>query len=120
MREAAGGAPSAGEAGDPHFPSMRESDLRELTWSRCGLARSAEGLTEAVRILESAGMRPLDAPKRAGYELRNLHAVALLIAKCALARRESRGGHYRIDYPEKSAEFQKHSSITKDEQVTFY
>ena len=33
------------------------------------------------------------------YELRNIHAVALLIARCALAREESRGAHFRMDFP---------------------
>jgi L-aspartate oxidase len=56
---------------------------------------------------------------RENYELRNLHAVALLIARCALAREESRGGHYRTDFPESRPEFQKHSSIDKYTGVVF-
>jgi len=36
-----------------------------------------------------------------------------------LARQESRGAHYRTDYPEPRPEFQKHSAIDKDHEVTF-
>ena len=102
------------------YPAMTESALRELTWSRCGLVRSGDGLEEACRILEEAPVEISERPQRSHDELRNLALVARLIARCALARRESRGGHYRIDYPEKSPEFQKHSSITKDDQVKFF
>jgi aspartate oxidase len=45
--------------------------------------------------------------------------VVSLIARCALAREESRGAHYRTDYPAKQAEFQKHSVVSKDHDVTF-
>jgi L-aspartate oxidase len=102
------------------YPSMTESAIRELTWSRCGLVRSGEGLAEACRILDEAPLEFIDQPQRSHEELRNLALVAQLIARSAFARRESRGGHYRIYYPDKSQDFQKHSSITKDEQVKFF
>ena len=53
------------------------------------------------------------------YELRNMHAVAHLIARSALARRESRGAHFRSDYPEKQAAFAKHSLLTGSDEVRF-
>ena len=121
MREftepAPSGKPSAGEL---EYPSITEASLRELTWSRCGLVRLGEGLEEACGILEEAPLELLERPPRPNDELRNLALVARLIARCALARRESRGAHYRIDYPEKSPEFQKHSSITRNDQVKFF
>jgi L-aspartate oxidase len=59
-------------------------------------------------------------PSRALFEVRSLHQVLSLIARCALARQESRGAHYRIDYPEKRPEFRKHSLITKTNEPTFF
>jgi L-aspartate oxidase len=45
--------------------------------------------------------------------------VALLIARCALAREESRGAHFRTDFPEKRAEFARHSRVRAAEPVRF-
>jgi aspartate oxidase len=45
--------------------------------------------------------------------------VARLIASCAIARLESRGAHYRLDYPDKADAFAKHSIIQRDQAVRF-
>jgi succinate dehydrogenase/fumarate reductase flavoprotein subunit len=52
--------------------------------------------------------------------LRNLHTLALLIARSGLAREESRGSHYRADFPYRNDEdFGKHSVVQKGKQVRF-
>ena len=57
---------------------------------------------------------------RADCELKNLHALGGLIARSALAREESRGSHYRGDFPYRDDEkFQKHSVIVKSKEVGF-
>jgi L-aspartate oxidase len=71
------------------------SDLRNLMYANVGLVRNEFGLREALsRIEELEAAFP-----RAGNELRNLLVVGRLIAEAALARKESRGSHYRSDYP---------------------
>ncbi|MSV32577.1 MAG: L-aspartate oxidase [Bryobacterales bacterium] len=86
------------------FPGLSESHLRSITWEHCGITRSAEGLQQAVSILRSVPMERRAEATRLDYELRSMRRVGLLIAQAALERRESRGGHYRSDYPEKAAE----------------
>jgi L-aspartate oxidase len=95
------------------FPCATENDMRRLAWEKCGLVRSGEGLREAAESFASITTQPQTGAGAAGYELRNIHCVALLIARCALAREESRGGHYREDFPAKRPEFQKHSLISQ-------
>lgn len=71
------------------------ADLRAEMWRRAGLVRDAAGLEEALARIE--GWRK--NASGLGGETRNLLDVAMLVTRAALARRESRGGHYRSDYP---------------------
>jgi L-aspartate oxidase len=82
------------------------SSTQRIAWEKCGIVRDRAGLLEACRQLEP----------HAGE---NAALVTLLIARCALAREESRGAHFRTDYPEKRAEFARHSVVSKDADVTF-
>jgi L-aspartate oxidase len=59
-------------------------------------------------------------PTRAGHELHNLHTLATLICRSAIAREESRGSHYRADFPYRDDDaFQKHSLVERGTDVTF-
>ncbi|MGH9627352.1 MAG: FAD-binding protein, partial [Bryobacteraceae bacterium] len=111
--------PDTAAAPDMLFPSSSEEALRQLAWEKCGLLRSGEGLEKALKILTSVAVQPCPDARREHYELRNIHTVALLIAQCALAREESRGGHYRTDFPATSEAFQKHSVIERNKEVQF-
>jgi len=81
------------------IPDTTASELRDLAWRDCGILRNAEGLEEAIRFLESIRLLDAGKPGLASIELRNIYDVVGLIARAALARRESRGAHYRTDYP---------------------
>jgi L-aspartate oxidase len=48
-----------------------------------------------------------------------MHQVALLIARSALARQESRGAHYRSDFPRKQAAFERHTVLSKTHEPIF-
>ncbi|MBV8707503.1 MAG: L-aspartate oxidase [Acidobacteriaceae bacterium] len=107
-----------------NFPAIPERDVRTLAWNSCGILRSGPELQAAYKRLECRTFEPLEAPTRAHFELRNIHQVAFLIAQAAFAREESRGGHYRVDFPYKSAAFEKHSILQRrtgnfDAQLTF-
>ena len=108
-----------GMAPDPEFPDISESDLRDLTWACCGITRWREGLERALGRLHAASGKPhRPTLNLAQFELRNLYAVATLIAQCALWREESRGAHYRSDFPASRPEFLQPSSISRIESAT--
>jgi L-aspartate oxidase len=69
--------------------------IREIMWKDAGIARTARGLREALARLAHIGAR---LPEGATEE-RNMLQTAHLVVEAALMRKESRGGHYRADYP---------------------
>jgi L-aspartate oxidase len=80
---------------------MDRDAVRGLMWRNAGLFRSREGLLEAVATLERVSTT---SSSRTAEESRhrNLLTVARLIARAALRREESRGGHYREDFPQRN------------------
>jgi len=111
MREESGAVPAASAAALPlHHPHDDPAHIRavqQIAWEKCGVVRSGEGLCQAVRQLQS--------PETACA----IRQVALLIARFALAREESRGAHYRTDFPEKREAFARHSIIRKNAPILF-
>jgi L-aspartate oxidase len=75
------------------------AELRGLMWKYAGLLRDADGLREAQRGLDALAVTMPRGLFRRALEARNLHAVAGLIVASALGREESRGAHYRNDFP---------------------
>ncbi len=69
--------------------------IRELMWEHAGIARTAHGLRTGLAALREIQTR---LPEGATEEL-NLVQTAQLIAEAALLRKESRGGHFRSDFP---------------------
>jgi L-aspartate oxidase len=74
--------------------------IRELMWRDAGLFRTREGLSRAVDALDWAAAAAYP-PTADGERQRNLVTVARLIARAALRREESRGAHFRADFPER-------------------
>ena len=96
------------------FPRTDEAELRQLTWDQCGIVRNGPGLRAAVERLRSYEMIEHPKPSLSDFDLRSIHEVAGLIARCALAREESRGGHYREDFPVSREEFRVPSMVRQD------
>ncbi|MBV9087206.1 MAG: L-aspartate oxidase [Acidobacteriaceae bacterium] len=86
--------------------------VRDVAWKEIGITRSGSGLRLAIEQLEKWRECLPAKTSRRNCEAHNIHETALLIARSALARRESRGAHYRVDFPTRDdAHFQKHSII---------
>jgi L-aspartate oxidase len=83
-----------------------------------GITRDRAGLTEAQRAVNFWCRYALarEFRNRAGWELQNLLTVARLMIDTALRREESRGTHYRTDFPERDdSHWQRHlSSPSRD------
>jgi L-aspartate oxidase len=104
IAEDIGGSPIAAPARLPAtsmqdcaMPALEEKSLRAMMTSHLGVIRHGDRLAEAVRAF--AGIER----DTANIALRNMATTALLVAASAWARRESRGAHYRIDYPSERA-----------------
>jgi L-aspartate oxidase len=79
-------------------------DVRELMWRHCGLIRQRSSMQEAMARLDAWHSRiRAAASTTAGVpefaRLRSIVTVGLMIARAALRREESRGGHFRSDFP---------------------
>lgn len=84
--------------------------VQDLMWDGVGINREATGLGRTLDELSRlSGQLPSQSPDREEMELANLVTVAWLVAKAAETRLESRGGHFRTDYPEhRDAEWSRH------------
>jgi len=91
-------------------PSL--TTLQQLMRERVGIIRDKNGLTEAAAILatwQKSLPQPTDRPS---HELNNLVLTGRLVTEAALLREESRGAHFRSDFPESSPEWQRHIVFT--------
>jgi L-aspartate oxidase len=75
--------------------------LRSIMWRSVGIERSADQLIDAVDVLNFWGRYVMDKALEtpAEWEVQNMLTTGMLIARSALARDESRGVHFRTDYP---------------------
>ncbi len=87
-----------------------KSSLRSVMWRNVGIERAGERLNETREIIAFWSRYVMDktfdpskigAAAVAGWELQNMLTVCHLIATAALTRTESRGAHFRTDYPER-------------------
>jgi L-aspartate oxidase len=92
-------------------PSL--SALQQLLWDKVGIIRNKEDLTEAADVLatwQNCLPQPTDRPS---YELKNLAMTGRLMTEAALLRQESRGAHFRSDFPHSSPQWQRHIVLVK-------
>jgi len=96
------------------IPHLTLPALQSLMWDRVGMTRAGEELMEVASILASWYSAVAQVSDRPSYELNNMVLVGRLMAEAALIREESRGAHFRSDFPEPSPEWQRHVICMKD------
>lgn len=114
--------PIACPARDPTVNQFDIADIRNsvqsLMWRWVGVQRTEKRLTEALEELRSYSryVLPHTFDNQEGWELQNLITTAWLMTEAALARHESRGVHFRIDFPETYSHWHRHLSYQRSEQ----
>ncbi|MFW6189790.1 MAG: L-aspartate oxidase [Planctomycetota bacterium] len=90
-----------------------ENSLRSVMWRSAGLMRNAEDLDEALDMITFWCRYVMDKEfeNPQGWQLQNMLTVARLVGMCARQREESRGVHYRSDFPEPVDDWQRHIVI---------
>jgi L-aspartate oxidase len=83
--------------------------LEQVMGDKVGPVRGGQGLKESLDFFDEwSYLGRHGAANVDQMEVKNMLQVGVLVAESALARRESRGGHYRVDYPDSSRRWQKH------------
>jgi L-aspartate oxidase len=119
-KHAASAATAKGDTTNQPGVEQQIKNIQELMWHDVGLTRCGSGLKKAIRALEDMRTDIEHAGPRRCWEAKNIHTTGMLIARSALARQESRGAHYRNDYPaHDDARFKKHSVVIGEERVRF-
>ena len=90
-------------------------EIREIMQRHVGVLREASGLRTALTRLLALREKAVAAQN---LDLRNRAEAALLIAAAAYRRRESRGGHFRTDFPQADPAQAQRSFISLDEALT--
>lgn len=77
------------------------AELQEVMTSRVGVLRSATGLTDATSLLDKLAGTPADLVDLQSWETTNLLTIGAALAAAATLREETRGSHWREDFPER-------------------
>ncbi len=109
------------------MPELDRANLQDLMWRNAGISRNGSRLLLSARILNrwqrtieeagaevggAAGPEPAD---QAAGELSNMALLGRLMVESALLRQESRGSHFREDFPETSPQWEKHVILAPEE-----
>ena len=94
------------------------SSLRSVMWRHVGIERDGERLGEVAEMFEFWARYTLDkiVDDQAGWEVQNLLTAGALITQAARWREESRGTHYRTDFPETRKAYHVHELWHRGEQ----
>jgi L-aspartate oxidase len=90
------------------------ASLQQLIWNHVGVIRDADGLSRAADTLATWQHKLPPPTDRPSHELHNLVLTGRLVTEAALRREESRGAHFRTDFPQTITEWQRHIVFTAE------
>ena len=109
-------------------PQEFKEIIKNLMWEKVGIVREEKTLNEALKELQKMqeNLDKLDVGDKKQYntelvtalEVINMVEICILTVKSAILRRESRGAHYRSDFPETNDEWKK-SIVMNKEKIEF-
>ena len=95
-------------------PAPSRANLQDLMWRNAGINRNGSRLLLSARIL-NLWQRTMSAPDdRSSWELSNMALLGRLMVESALLRQESRGSHFREDFPDTLSHWEKHVVLTQE------
>ena len=91
------------------------NSLRAVMWRNVGIVRRGERLSETLEIVNFWGRYMLDKEffDPASWQIQNMLTAAYLIVECALRRTETRGVHYRRDFPDTDPVSARHQLVRR-------
>ena len=103
---------------DGEKPKSVRDSLKESLWQKAGILRDKEGLEDALMWLENVKSTDVAIEDMVGLvrflEFQNMRLVAEMVCRGALLRTESRGSHFRTDYPEENSDWLKNIVFRKE------
>jgi len=114
-------SPKAGAASNGNSGEIEKfiQKIQSKMWQHVAVVRDGKMLRQVVADLTAMQPQLPKSADRRAHEAANILQTGLLIARSALAREESRGAHYRLDFPLKNdRKFNKHS-VVKGETISF-
>jgi L-aspartate oxidase len=110
-------------APDPRTPGLvpggTRRDLQEVMTFRAGVLRSADGLADAAGLLDKLAGVAADVVDQESWETTNLLTISLALADAAALREETRGSHWREDFPQRDDDrFAGHFDVVMDDGAT--
>ncbi|UHA75310.1 L-aspartate oxidase [Paenibacillus sp. 481] len=98
----------------------RRLKLQKVMVRQVGLRRTAEGLMKSLdELMRQVSFFQAKLTKREEFEFANLLTCAMLVTESAYWREESRGAHYREDFPERDDEYwRKHTLVHRERGIT--
>lgn len=111
------------------YPHELRTELMEIMWENTAIIRNEDGLKRALNKIEELKQKisNMKVPSGSGYnknlldalEIKNMLTVASLVTQSALIRRESRGSHYREDYPETDDRWKRSIVMNKNKDFRY-